>query len=183
MSNTAARSSHYRRRRTTSAPRKRTALILFSNYGSLRHPVAPGAGRNIDSLDGGSGGRGGAGGWGNGHGWNGGGDDGASGNGNGPRGRAAAALAAAVGVAAFAAAAQEGPARRSEVASSDFAGGPSMFGGLWALPMLAGQGLGGHLVVSPAEDDTLPGPSGLTRREVMLYDPPQYRVRDNIYIH
>jgi len=58
-------------------------------------------------------------------------------------------------------------------------------GSLLALPALRGAAQG-SVVFAPHhqnEDEVLPGPSRLTRHEVMLYDPPQYRVRDNIYIH
>jgi hypothetical protein len=160
--------------------------MMFSNYGSLRFPVAAAAAGSaqISDLDGGSGsgnngGRGGDGGgnrW-----WGEDGGFGRGGNGNGNNGPAA--LAAALGAAAVLAATHDAAPRRAS------AGG--LLTGLVAWSALALPGLGAAAgtatsvaaAFGPAGDEVLPGPSRLTRREVMLYDPPQYRVRDNIYIH
>jgi hypothetical protein len=175
----------YRRSRTTTAPRKRTALLMFSNHGSLAHP--PAAARRGDApLDGpsgpgglgggagGFGGRGGSGGWRGGSG----GDGGAPGRRpSGGGAAAAAAVAVALGAAALAGAA----GRRLAGADADGASWPAAAAAALALPGLAGAG--GAVVIAGEVGGVLPGPSRLTRREIMLYDPPQYRVRDTIYIH
>ncbi|GBF92128.1 hypothetical protein Rsub_04475 [Raphidocelis subcapitata] len=171
----------YRRSRTTSAPRKRTALNLFSCYGSLRHPATElYAAHRLDCLDAGCGGPGGRQGSGNG------GNGGAGGNGWGagaggegsPLNRnGAVALAAALGAAALLAAASDAPRRD---------GREDGLPGLLALPGLATPGAfadAAPLVVAPSHAEVLPGPSKLTRGEVELYLPRQYHIRECVYIH
>ncbi|GBF89759.1 hypothetical protein Rsub_02929 [Raphidocelis subcapitata] len=180
---------HYRRGRTTGAPRKRTQLMLFSRYTTgLARAAAPAAGRSgLDSADGGSGygsgaGRGGGAG-GNGGSWGRpwGRDDGEGEGKRRPQGVTVAAATLATLLAAGAAAPAVAQASRA-ARGGDEASGPA--GCLLACAALALPApVAGDVAAAPARDDVLPGPSRLTRLEVMLYDPPQYRVKDTILIH